>query len=246
MNETINQKSVEDIRQYIINAANETWQSYGVALMLARLGQDLARNGINLKTALNGEKLATFIERELKGNVKILSLPSDILVKGVVPDSASLTEDLAAYFMKPDVKPNSQLEKSITFDPNIWKAFSKAIPPNFIRSISLEPEIQFKDTVIAIEDTLALIISAEYIVSDSVLPKHDRTEKIYKNIVKWTQSNDIDINLVKARRVEKWGEVKHIDSLLSMLLNSLDNDDLQRISIPLDIISKLHNKKFKF
>lgn len=246
MNESATPSRVDAIKEVAISMTKDSWQSYGRALLLARLGQALTRMGFDLKSELKGEKLAAFIDRELnKKHVTLLSLPSDPLVMGIVPFDAILQEDKSVYFSRPDSTSPQRTSERVNFDRNIWLAFSRAIPPGCVRAISLKPIVQVLDIPGGTDVTDQYLVPAELVVSNVSLPKYERAENISKNILQWATSNKIGLDQIKASfRDVEFGE-RNNGSVLSMLLRSLDESDLRRISLPLDIVEKLQNKQAK-
>lgn len=229
---------IDSLKQRIVELTQKSWSEHNKALFLARLGKVLVQEGLDLRTLLRGEKLSPFIQRELKNEVRIVQSPKDPLIFAVVPQAASLTGDLLEYFAPPPTH-----DKSMLFDARLWAAFSKPLPPGKTRRITLAPSIHFSD----VEPTSKMEegeieIPADAIVPIGSKPQHERNTILQKGIHDWLKSKGINREAVRATDTSTlaW---RHDNSILSLLIASLDHRELQRITIPLDVVAKLLKQK---
>lgn len=210
--------------------------------MLARLGQALSQQGINVRDALAGEKLAEFVSREMAAIVQILTSPSDPLTKGLVPANVIIDADLSQYFRRPEtlIPPR---ENRVIFNRQVWDAFCHPVPVGHFRIAFLDPEIKFEDIPKGTEKAGQVFVPVELVVVGNILPRREREVRMYENILQWAQSNSIELDKLKGpRNIRNETEP---DSVWSVLLRTIDKNDLHRVSIPMDIVVKLQNTKFR-
>lgn len=232
------------IKRFVVDMANDAWNADGKALLLARLGQALAKHGYNLKEELRGERLAAFVTRELANEVRILTSPSDSLVQGLIPAGKELEADVSRYFERTGDASRDFAGSRVLFNRKLWAAFSRPLRQGLVRAVELKPEVRFFD----IEESGTsgrLVIPEDLIVPFADSFSSERNGRIYQNILKWVTDNGIDPELVHAKVSGTEPHSTCSESILSLLLEALDRSELERIAMPLDIVAKLHGKRAK-
>ncbi len=234
---------VESLKSEIVRLTKVHWDATGRAVLLARIGHTLTRNGFNLRALLRGQKFAAFVRNEMQDQVLVLDSPTDALVQGAVPlGEAGKAYDPEVVFSPPAGSLGSS--SRISFDKRLWVAFSHPLAEGNVRTITFEPEIVFRDVAIG-DPSLegALTIRDDLIIPIGTLEKVERDSKLQRNILEWLTANSVDIELAKARYGFHERPPESMDSVLSLLLAALDTKERERISLPLDIVDKLLKKR---
>jgi hypothetical protein len=233
------------LKEAIFQLATEHWAKAKRALLLARVGQSLTQQGYNISAELRGQKLAKFVEHELKDIVAVLTSPKDPLVRGIVPASVVKEEADVSTLFAP-VPGQIPVEGRIIFDKRLWFAFSHPVSVGCKRTIKFNPEIRYEDIPIEVAtQSDAFDIPSELIIPIGTMAKEARDAELQKNILKWFASNKLDIEMGKARYRESAVSSYSGDSVLSLILSELDSKDRERVALPLDIVAKLLNKKVR-
>lgn len=229
------------LKNEILNLTYEYWSSTSKALLLASLGQQLTKRGYNLRTDLRGQKLVPFLQIELKDQVTVLTSPFDSLVRGIVPKGEDIGADIRSLFT-----PNTERGSArINFDKRVWIAFSNPIPENHVRVLQFEPEINFEDLPAEMaKDKEHMVVPRELVIPPAAKPSQVRNAELQQNIRSWLKDHGIGIEKVVAKATIE-ASARGTDSLLSAILAALDRKDLERVSLPLDIVAKLHSERSK-
>jgi hypothetical protein len=243
--ESIQAQSHKDrIKDVIRKMVKTAWDDNQIATLVSHIGSKLVQE-YDLKKDLEGLKLAEFIKKELHEELSFIDSPKDSMIKALVPADAKINEDTSAYFPSSKFTSDSELVnfKRIDFDRSIWKAFSSPLQEGSSRHIRIEPSIIFEDNETPHAKPEHFIILKELIVPKDSMTKVDRDIQIQKNILKWVTDNSIDIEKVKLPTLANRDKSSNFDSVFSLLIKSLDDSDVKRVVIPLDIILKLQNKR---
>lgn len=238
-----NTEKLEALRKDVVELVTEHWQEHGKAYLLSRLGLTLVRRGFNLQATLAGRKLAAYISTELADVLRVVSPPSNSLKSGVVPVTADLSGGLEALFTAPTplADGDGQIPSLV---PAFWAAFTRPIPPDRVRTLSLAPRVQFQDvSVAAATQSGKKVVGPEFIVSPGAHGNGTYKAAVYSSIQRWLSSNDVELAAVLASSpssagvtVQSRGES---GSLLERLTSALTHEELRRISLPLDIVARL-------
>lgn len=216
------------------------WEDNGKALLLARLGQALSRQGYDLRAWHKGKGLASAIEKKIGKDLQIIISPSDPLVSAALPKSVKLESDLNKYFAQPTERVSSLSVEKIRFNQRLWTAFSRTLQNGKARYFFLDSRMNFSDVPVS-EASDGIRIPDEKIIS-GVSNKEERDKSVEQNIISWLHENRINPSAVKADAVEKKNKIEQTESVFDSIVKSLDISDLRRINIPLDIVLKLQAK----
>lgn len=232
----------DQIKEKIVVLANAYWQQK-TALLLAQVGQALNRDGINLKEVLRGRRLSAFIRAEMHDRLEIIPSPNDPLVQAVKPKDGAVDGLIADYFGHSGKSAGSPATVH-RFNRSLWLAFSRAIQSGTKRIVSIDTEVSFQDVKDDAPKQPGFVLTQADIVSPDGLLKSQRNLQIEEKIVEWATLNSISINSLQEQSREKHERITHAPctTLLTLLIDCLDPEELRRINMPLDIISKLHRK----
>ncbi|WP_374005896.1 hypothetical protein [Delftia lacustris] len=238
-----NQSPEEDsIFLEILKLTNEQFDA-GRVLLLAQVGQFLQKRGFDIKSSLGSKKLSSYISENMKEQVKIVVSPTDKLVHGIIPINASIEGKESQYFGLPTKENKIEIDAP-RFDRGVWRAFSQPLEDGHERKICISPTIFYKDIKIGSQlgDNFFTIEHSDITLNS--LDRHLREDSIIRKIKEWADRNKISINELRESRNQPhdFNENRQPHSLLNAILSSLNEDDLRRIVIPMDIVKKLHSK----
>lgn len=237
MSEVQDNKKI-DLKKELVALTTEHWEKTKKVLLLATLGQELMKRGVNLKAELRGQKFIPFLLTELKDQLTVLKSPFAALVYGVVP-AVHGTKDPKTLFSATTTGASDR----VNFDRRIWMAFSRPLEPNHVRLIELEPEIRVEDVpAAAAKESKKLRIGAELIIPAGQVPSDERNVGIQKNIRDWFAQNKQDMEIARAKSVDTRASE---GTLLAALMRALEKRDWERLSLPLDIVAKLLAHRIK-
>lgn len=231
-------------KEVIVQLTSEHWTRNKRALLLASVGQTLTKRGYSLGAELRGQKLASFIQQELKDRIAVFRSPHDPLVLGMVPIEEANAPDLNVLFAP--ASGEAAHSRGTIFDKGLWVAFSHQLVPGYIRKMQFHPEIRYIDVLTESADSVdGTVIPPESILPVGVMPKAERDAQLQKNIVSWLEANKLEKDLGIARHRDKDILSNSGDSLLSIVLDALDAKERERVALPLDIVAKLLSRKLR-
>ncbi|MBI1779388.1 MAG: hypothetical protein HYR63_28990 [Proteobacteria bacterium] len=207
----------------------EAHQGQGTPYLLSRLGLDLGKDAITLKY-LGYPKLAQFVTERLVGRCELRLLGGrHNNIYAIFPTGAPSPTPLTPSF----------LAKRPRYHYRFWAAFS--VPALGERRDLNLLDFTFRDAA-ASEPAPpgTLPIEPDVIAPDNVA---DRDNTIHTNIDRWLERHGLERSkFLVSEKVSHSSNLLPSDAsatLLDLLLTSLDNRQLQRISLPLDVISSL-------
>ncbi len=130
------------------------------------------------------------------------------------------------------------------YNSAFWAAFSQPLSDGYTRLIEFEPELHYED--IKGEPSLTSTqkkVSPDFIVTQTDLTPAQRSTLIASKIKNWLVENKVGFDLVKAQIMDAKVSGSRKESLLEVLIAALDESELKRIQIPLDVVAKLHSKR---
>lgn len=235
--------ALSELKKIIIDLINDAYITNKTGVFLSQIGLLITKNP-DFKKTMKEKKLADFIETELSSDVQIISPPESPKLKIALPKHVRV--DNSNNFV-PVRDQNSGLDSMPRYNKSFWAAFSHPLADGCHRYIKFDPEIYFEDNAsVASLSSEYKKIPPEFIISWSQGPEESPAQiskRIAESINRWLAENHVDIDLVKVKSGEKKSLVSQNDSLLDQLISALDEADLKRIQIPLDIIVKLQRKR---
>lgn len=219
----------------IVDIVQEHWRECGTPLLLSQLGSRISREdaaGIkyehgNLVTYLRS-KLADrlYVLQSGKNPAIIATMPADAK-EDAIDDDAILSGTLR--------RPETAFPR---FHPAFWAAFVKELDPQTRRYVNIGPPPRFQELS---GDTMQSDADATEVTSEYVVGTDDDVAAVHSSIRRWFGANRLDEShfLVEAESQHKQ---LPSDDLLGKLILALAPDDLKRMSIPMDIVSKLRRQ----
>lgn len=228
----------------ILEFVRDCWSDGKVAL-LSKIGAlESSTVGAFAKTSPS-RSLKAYILQNLSDDVRLVSHSNIEGTVSAVPindDTASI-QSFDAYIEKS--LPSEATGRPRRFKASVWAAFRKSLPDGLNRFIRFEPYISFRDTGDDNPESDELPIDRPYVAADD----HTTDHEVYENVLKWAGDNNVDPGqLVRSpplRDSGREGDLARADarSVLDAVLVALDDDDLARLSVPLDIVKKLRTKR---
>ncbi|MFJ4155509.1 hypothetical protein ACIPZF_12040 [Pseudomonas sp. NPDC089752] len=217
-----------DFKNFIIEATRAHFEKTGQALLLASIGHLANAKGIKMSDELNGVKLLQFIAGNLGDELDIVKSSTSNLVYGVVPKGkASLDPALTATGRLPEF-PLNDVNRALQ------AAFLRPIKPGHKRYVLAHPTLSYAD--IAQDQTppaQGILMEGEFLPS----PEQLANPVLLRSMIeRFANAYQIEIAYVRTSKAPV------ADSLLSKIVDSLTEDELARVSIPLDIVAKLMRK----
>lgn len=237
--------SGDTIREFLKKLVADTWSSSGKATLLSVAGMKLSQAGLWPRPG-HKSNLASFIREDIPGEFLIESWPAHPLVHGLFPADTQLDRnDIGKYF----VKSSSGVGNSPRYLPRFWAAFSKPLETDCRRYIESN-SLVFED--VSEEAGQERDESKDWIEvpRDCIGPPegHGREKIIVDKIKNWSMRNGFNISAARIDEVSlrtKDFKQKNIvtDSLLGKFLAALNDKDLARIDMPLDVVAKLRRHR---
>lgn len=220
---------------------NERFEETRRIVLLSLVGQSLSRDGIDVKGILHEQKLADFIRDSLSDSLSLVALPTDPKVIGAYPigvDLASEIDPFGTEKRKPISDDKNNVVRLERIKREVWAAFSHRLSSTHQRAFRLKPIPEYIDFEETEDRPNGYPIPRDLIVPPGGDPS-TRNAEIFKNISAWSANSGIPfsdlLDDLHPRRPSK--------SALDVMLSSLGESDLARISLPLDIVNKLRIKR---
>lgn len=229
----------------IVSIVAEKFERTRRVILLSNLGQDLVKAGIDYKAILDQRKLAEFIRSELSHRVTLIPIPGKDKVVGIHPAGIDLSSqddpfglDRLEFVQSAGTVSNQ--EKRLLLHSQVWFAFSHFLADGHVRVLELQPEPIYRDILetSSIPET-GYRIDRGLIVPVGSLAKPDRDARIYENVAKWAAGARIPLDGLLAKKVER----AERRNLLDELLRALSHAELSRITLPLDLVKTLRERR---
>ena len=232
-----------ELSEEIVKQVTIRWNAAQLPMLLATLGSE---NGNAISNAIKffGYHLRQFIEEKLSDNIAIIRHSTRKQLIGAIPkgvqieDEDGLLERVSAHVAKLPRKPR--------YIPEFWYAFQNPIAEHCRRIVvgGAAPRVQdiSQDAELPVD---GLEISAEYVVGPE--KRMDR-DQIYAAINRWLKDfavRETDFIATTRKPTEREQFSRKPETILSALFDSLSDDQLRRISMPLDIVARLFYSRIR-
>lgn len=233
------------LKQFIVTHTKRTFDEKQTGILLSQIGTLIAKEPPQLRNSLGSKKLADFISEEMADTIQIISPPEDSKLKVALPVSVPVSGNISGFIPKRIA--SNDTNDIPRYNIAFWAAFSQPLTNGYTRLIKFEPEIHFED----VKNPESATHTSKTISPDFIINQTDATNsspgvlslQISNNIRKWLLENGVAFDLVKAQYVDSKASGSGKESLLEILMSVLEESELKRIQIPLDIVAKLHRKR---
>jgi hypothetical protein len=199
------------------------------------IGPELAKQKINLQEAIKPLRLIQFIQLYCSAECKVIRHTQNPVRIGIVPITAVVPLNSDELFDRFSAisKPQGPL-----FRRAVWTAFIKPIEPNkkrYLRTDAVEVSFQETASVPPSDGQYVELTPAE------VFSQFDGSEvskaRVADAIKEWASRNNIHEDAVIVKSLVPSDELPKRSQLLDFIA-SLNDDELKRINLPLDIVKK--------
>ena len=229
----ITPQQLVDLDNRIIELVQHCWDEHRMPLLLSRLGNH-DRGEIATRVRKYSSNLRSYLHNRLAGNLRVVQHSTRPELVGVLPLHAETgTNDDVDSVLEKTLK-----ESVVTgprFHPAFWAAFRKPLDGSNNRYMSTGTPIRFQDSPPADRPNDYVQITPEYVVG----PDAEYAE-VQQKAQKWLADNMLHPTPYLSTGRSAISEQP--SDLLDRLLHALDPSDLERITIPLDIVLKLRRQ----
>ena len=227
--------NINEVKTQISQMVASFWADKQRPMLLSRLGSiehaQIAKNVKELGFTLRG-----FITEQMSDELNLVIHSSKKILIGVFPKKiGSINQAELDLLLEGNSSKTSGIPR---FHKTYWAAFKADLKTSQRRFVFISDEPSFLD-VDSANPAPAEGIEVER--SSLVSSNSSSDEDVYKQMMAWSKSNEIDLDRLKLGFYSK--ENSKGGSLMESVLGALDSSDLQRISIPLDIVQKLLSTK---
>jgi hypothetical protein len=230
-----------DIKAEILQHVDNNWREIGRPLLLSKLGSLLGPGRLEIEAA-TGLKLKPFVTFHLRDDCQILENPNDPNIIGLVPRGVTLSDDVSFYFAKTP----SSAGAPPRYRPSFWAAFAKPIPPDTNRYIRMMDLRFFDQPETAPPPEGMLQIKRESIPPEDMLK---RDAAIQLSVDHWLSEHGISRSTVlvpgAAQSLNAPGPEIVRNNLLEALIGALDEGELRRFDLPMDLVAKLFRTRLR-
>lgn len=212
----------------------ECWDERKIPILLSQLGGS-ADGEVGRRAKQQAGSLRVYLQDRLADRVRVIQHSDNPTVVGAVPVGAEVHDDNFDELL--DRTWTKSEKTTFHFHPSLWAAFRKPLDPTRRRYMNVQPPLHFRDVPLESRSIDGTEIERECIVGPDV-----EAVVVQQKIKDWLRENDLESSSVFYRRDKTRTTHLPSDDLLGRLLLALEPEDLRRMSIPLDIVSKLRRQ----
>ena len=206
-------------------------------LYLAEVPSLLREKSIDISDVRAGRSLRSAIATDATDRLRLVAHPDHSLVWAVIPSSAPENIDLRAIFSR---VPSQRIDAEAPSQPLqykrwFWAAFIKSLAPGMKRWILSDQFIDRPEFDYGHSDALEVTVQ-DIIQHEAGAPTDSAA--VWGSIRAWATRTGTNLAEFEVRLTEQPAR-KVTYHKPSLAFESLDEDDLKRILVPLDIIMKL-------
>ena len=219
------------IDREIVDLVQDHWKACRAPLLLSQLGSRIS--GENAAVIKNeSENLAAYLRDRLADRVEVIRSRQNPTIIAAIPANVRKDSNIDAMLETPRrlVFPR--------FHPAFWAAFVKEPAPQTRRYVSVGPPPRFQELS---DDATPSDADATEVASEYIVGGDDDVAAVHSSIRRWLIANSLDENLFLTDREPRRKQLPS-DDLLGRLIVALTPEELERMSIPLDIVSKLRRQ----
>ena len=209
------------------------WQQHKSPLLLSALGSvDSGR--ISREAKHYAESLRGFLEFEVGDRILVVQHSKRPTIIGVVPrnEDTNGIKDWDTLLDETSAKPTQP-----RIHPALWAAFRKPIAGTLDRYVIADDSVRFIDVEHGEKVPEGIRLDQTSIVGPDALPA-----TVYEAASAWLLDNDLDISHFRPEATSRSTAKLPSNDLLGRLILALDPQDLQKISIPMEIVAKLRRQ----
>ena len=229
-----------ELKEVIISSVKEAWDNEQPVL-LSDLGG--LKNGVVGETAKSiSGRLGAFILTKLSDDIILIKHSTIQPLIGAIPknEQTSVIENFDAYLEKKKISSVTS-RSGPRLVPSFWAAFRKLLASDYRRFINVDGRVNFiNQPVTDLAPVGMLEINREYIAQND--SESDR--EVFQKVEKWCTINDLSLSKFEKKASDLSPKsvaekAQESSSLLERIVHALNEDDLRRIHITMDIVKKL-------
>ena len=223
--------SNEDLHQRIVRSVHHCWDHQKVPALLSWLGN---QNGAELSrvTRERGMTAKQYLIASLSDQVRVIQHQTKKELVGVLPIAVDVSSEGGADNLLERTR-KSETATIPRFHPAFWAAFRKPLEESKRRYLTDTEPVRFRDVSFD-DERLGIEIGGEYIVGIDADPS-----QVQQKIQAWCENSEVDAKIYLM--TNQVGSEEPRD-LLDRLLDSLESSELERVTMPLDVILKLRRQ----
>ena len=216
-----------------VRSVDEFWNEHERPLLLSALGS-LEGGRISEHAKLHAGGLRPFLENVISDRLRVVQHSRNRTIVGVVPINERTREivDWDPLLERTSAKPSL-----LRLNPALWAAFSKPIDSSLVRYLQVSDFVRFVD--VRSDDAP---LDGFHIERKHIGGPEARPEEIYEKAMQWIRENKLDVSDFLHKPSSATGNRLPSNDLLGRLILALDSQELQRTSIPMDIVAKLRRQ----
>ena len=230
----MNSPQSPNIGERIVDLVQEFWDQHQTPLLLSKLGGQDGGEVAN-RAKLESGSLARYLGQELADRVRVIRHSSNAALIGAVPTAIQIAiHDIDAALEKTNRPSTRYLPR---FSAAFWAAFRVPLEESKTRHLLMREPIRFQDSDSTDQPSDSIEITRDYIVG------HDaEKEEVEQKIRDWLADNQLQQNDFLSNSNSVVTELPS-DDLLGRLVVALEPSELRRMSVPMDIVSKLRRHR---
>lgn len=216
----------------IVELVQQHWQEHQTPLLLSRLGSADQGEVGRLARALS-PNLAEFLRGQVADRVRVVGGSDNPTVMAAIPTGISRSIGVDELLKRRQERDTTKPQR---FHPAFWAAFRVPLNDTDRRYVSTRMPIRFHDSSLDEPTGSGFVeIDRQYIADSDA-----DTVGVQELITAWSDANGLDLRTFLSNK--KTSFELPANDLLGHLIVALEPEDLRRMSIPLDVVSKLRRR----
>ena len=216
-----------------VRTVEEFWNENEQPLLLSVLGS-LDGGRISQYAKLRAGGLRPFLENFIADRLLVVQHSGNQTIVGVVPIGERTQETTNWDSL---LEGTSSKSSPLRLHPAFWAAFRKPIDNSLERYIQVSDSVMFIDVKSDDAPQDGIHIERQYIIGLEASP-----EEIYETAMQWITKNKLEVSNFLHKPSFAGTSKLPSNDLLGRLILALDSQELQRTSIPMDVVAKLRRQ----
>ena len=220
----------EDLHARVVREVLQCWEGRKLPALLSWLGN---QNDAELSRLAkqNGTTIKQYLSTRVADRIQVIQHERKDELIGALPIAVDVTAEGGKESLLERTQHSDRRETR--FHPALWAAFRKPIEQSMRRFVTDRIPIGFRDLSPG-EEPFGVEVEPEYIVGLEA----DRSE-VQEKIQRWFKEKGVGSEIYLSANL---GRPEEPQTLLDLVLDSLEPSDLQRVTMPLDVIRKLRRR----
>lgn len=197
---------------------------------------DKGGTDLSIATKKLGVTVKQYVLERLSDDLQVIQDPERKQLVGALPVSVDVESEGGVE----ELLERTQRSKTSTiprYDAAFWAAFRIPLEDHKRRYVTDQHPILFRDIDPTIGKSFGREIGRDYILASDAEPSH-----VAKRIEDWFDDNEVDSKIYERTSRPSTRQPSEPRNLLDCVLESLDPDELKRVTMPLDVILRLRRQ----